>query len=498
MSVVTVALLAMSLQGAAPDDGPAEWVSRLGSPLFALREQASEKLKQLGPRALPALREARSSRDLEVRNRAAMLIEEIEAMAILGPTTIRLDFHDRPLGEVIDAINQRSGMMLVPVRPSMTNPISPARSAWPERRITLESPEPVPFWEAITRLCRAGGLRRDYPVQEFAFDHPFRVLTLVPGESTPPASDFGSFRVELLRIYREGDLDLTPGLNQGRFMSRSRTAFNGPLHVAGPGFGPNVKEVRGSSFLAELLVSVEPRLRIVSLSAPERLEVKDDQGRSVLREPTPEEAQAEAQMFAMNPHIDPQLHPELRFGSGSGQSSPTRRISVPLADSIPHGGRLTRLKGQVAAAVIAQQDDPLVLPLADARGKSVESRGAKLTIHSCEVKPRQWNGEIDLTYDNPQLGEKLRVRGPGVSPIDINRPGDFLERQIEILDDMDRAYHWQFLQTPSERTHGRMRLIVYSRNQPERLELEKLRIRVSMMVGAAIEVPFSFADVPLP
>ena len=44
-----------------------------------------------------------------------------------------------------------------------------------------------------------------------ALKHPFRLLTLVPGGAAPPASDFGSFRVELLRVYREGDLDLTPG-----------------------------------------------------------------------------------------------------------------------------------------------------------------------------------------------------------------------------------------------------------------------------------------------
>ena len=145
-----------------------------------------------------------------------------------------------------------------------------------------------------------------------------------------------------------------------------------------------------------------------------------------------------------------------------------------------------------------EQDDPLVLPLADAKGKTVESRGARLTIHSSEVKPRQWNGEIDLTYDNPQLGEKFKIRGPGIPPLEINRPIDFLERQIEILDDKDQAYHWQYLQSPSERTHGRMKLIVYSPNQPERLELDKLRIRVSMLTGAAIEVPFSFTDIPLP
>ena len=43
-----------------------------------------------------------------------------------------------------------------------------------------------------------------------------------------------------------------------------------------------------------------------------------------------------------------------------------------------------------------------------------------------------------------------------------------------------------------------MRLQVRPRNQGERLDFSKLTLRVFTMVGAAIEVPFSFADVPMP
>ena len=43
-----------------------------------------------------------------------------------------------------------------------------------------------------------------------------------------------------------------------------------------------------------------------------------------------------------------------------------------------------------------------------------------------------------------------------------------------------------------------MRLHVRPRNQGDRVDFSKLRLRVFTMVGAAIEIPFSFADIPMP
>ena len=75
-----IAAVAMAgLLGWSQDVGPAELVARLGSSRFAEREAAAVSLRRLGDSALPALRQARSAADPEIRIRAAKVREEIEA-----------------------------------------------------------------------------------------------------------------------------------------------------------------------------------------------------------------------------------------------------------------------------------------------------------------------------------------------------------------------------------------------------------------------------------
>jgi hypothetical protein len=492
MLIAAVAMATML--GWAPDDEPAALVARLGSPRFAEREAAAESLRRLGRVALPALRKAQSGQDLEIRLRASQLRGEIEANTLLEPTMVRLDFHDRPLSEVVEAIGRRAGVSLASGdAPSMRHKPQD-RPSWPDRRITLEAPGPLPFWEAIDRLCRAGGFRH-IPQHPFGLDEPFDRLILAPGEASPPKSDAGPFRVELLRIRRERDLDLAPGLSAS---GRGAMILGPSFGFARPGHGPEVKDVRTSSFFAELLISIEPRLKIVGEASLERLKASDAQGHSVLREPTAEERKTELEMLRMNPHLDPQLHPELRFGTGSGRSAPTQLRYVRLADSTPPGGRLAELKGVIAVAVMGRLADPIVVPLADVRDRTIENDGVRLTIHEAVVKPRYFDGELELSLETEKPAETLRIQGPGIGPLEINRPLDLIEREIEILDDHDRPIGWSFLRPPAQGLRGRMRLYVRSPNQGERLEFSKLRLRVSTMVGAAMEVPFSFADVPMP
>jgi hypothetical protein len=489
-AVATAALL-----GWADDDRPEDLVARLGSPRFAEREAAAESLKRLGRPALPALRKARSASDLEIRLRASKVRDEIEASLLLEPTRIRLDFHDRPLAEVVEAIGRRAGVSVTSDNTPWFQRRRQDRSSWPERRITLEAPDPLPFWEAIDRLGRAGGLRRIHPRQPFGPDEPFDQLLLVPGESSPPRSDAGPIRVELLGIRRERDLDLAPGLSP---FDRGRL-INGPRSPrAGPGSGPQVKEVRTSRFFAELLISTEPRLRTIGEASLERLKANDAQGHSILREPTAEERQAEAAMLRSNPRLDPQLHPERRFGAGYVRSSPTQIRYISLADSAPPGVRLAELKGVVAVAVMGRRADPLVVPLADIKEKTVESDGVRLTVYEAVVPPSQFFGELELSLETEKPAETLGVQGPGIGPVEILRPIDLIEREIEILDDQGRSIEWSFLRPPPGGLRGRMRLQIRPRNQGERLDFSRLKLRVSTMIGAAIEVPFSFADVPMP
>ena len=60
-------------------DSAAGFIIQLGSPLFAEREEANKALRKMGTKALPPLREAAGQgKDLEIRRRAALLVDQIE------------------------------------------------------------------------------------------------------------------------------------------------------------------------------------------------------------------------------------------------------------------------------------------------------------------------------------------------------------------------------------------------------------------------------------
>jgi len=122
---------------------PAGLVHRLGAPKYADREAASRDLEKLGADALPALKAARVSRDAEIRSRAEVLLERIESDLLVRPSLIALDFHDRPVSEIVREIGAR-GHVALSLQPSATSP--------GDRRIDLARPEPVPFW-TLSRTC---------------------------------------------------------------------------------------------------------------------------------------------------------------------------------------------------------------------------------------------------------------------------------------------------------------------------------------------------------
>src|SRR5262245_20086369 len=105
-----------ALFAAADEPGPAELVRRLGSDRFAEPVEAAKALERLGPAALPALRTAKDSEDPKVRARVAALLETLDRGAdvdrLTRPTFIKLDFRDRPLSEVVDALNARHDLGL--------------------------------------------------------------------------------------------------------------------------------------------------------------------------------------------------------------------------------------------------------------------------------------------------------------------------------------------------------------------------------------------------
>lgn len=87
-----------------PNDSDSEkikqWISKLGDDDFSLREDAFGHLKTMGPQAIPLLKMNLESNDLEIRNRARLLLDllETEKVQPVNPSTLRaLCFKNHPL-----------------------------------------------------------------------------------------------------------------------------------------------------------------------------------------------------------------------------------------------------------------------------------------------------------------------------------------------------------------------------------------------------------------
>ncbi len=134
------AVIAILLLGLGADDRvdlPA-LIRQLGSEVAAERDAATLELERLGDEAIPVLRVATDSRDPLIRERATALLDRIEEGALLRPTEVRLDFEDRPLPEVVAAIDRQGGSSLT-LYPEFDPELM-------RRTLTLREAEPVPFW----------------------------------------------------------------------------------------------------------------------------------------------------------------------------------------------------------------------------------------------------------------------------------------------------------------------------------------------------------------
>lgn len=152
------AAAAVALVGglAAADDPPpapdpvAALVARLGHADFAQREDAERRLSDLGPEAVPALREAAASDDPEVARRAgravARILHRAENDKLLAPTLVTLAANDAPLDAVLADLSKQSGFDVTLAAGDGTKPI------------TVKAGK-VSFWQAVLAVCDAADLK---------------------------------------------------------------------------------------------------------------------------------------------------------------------------------------------------------------------------------------------------------------------------------------------------------------------------------------------------
>jgi hypothetical protein len=458
--------LVLAVLGTSPEADPAELVAELGSPLYATRESAEISLAKLGRGALPSLRMARKSRDIEIQIRASGLIERIEGSLLVQPTTIPMDFQNVPIDQVIKTINEQSGVSLV------LNPEDQA--ALQGRRLTLRSAEPLPFWKAIDAVCQAGQLHF-IPGAQVSLGQRDGSLLLYDGPSplTEPVSDFGPFRVHLSRDQYQSEIQVTQRPQPFGGRTRLMIAPTDPFRS-----NPNASR----QLFLNLLVTGEPRLSIAQNGLAKVTVAVDDKGQSLLVPASAGTFQHVAGYNGMNP-------------------SPMVRIRVDLARPEVVGQKIRLLRGTIPVTVATRKPDPLEVPIAGSSGKVFRNNDVAIAVQSTRISKGNLaplggarmieTALIELSIT--QLGQPPRPIQFGEGEPLGYRP-DTPQQQIEILDADGNTLSWFPSGTFFNGEETRLALTIVNGSKTQVPAL----IRYHGLIRASADVPFEFRDLPMP
>ncbi len=441
-----------------PVASPGEIVDRLGSPRYADREQATEDLLNLGAPALGPLANARHHRDPEVRARAAALLDRIQGQLMVRPTLVPLDFRDRPLLEVVHEISERSGIRIG---------LQPDNNGfWANDRVTLQSPEPVPFWTALDRLCDHSQLIQQSNFRGHQPQAQFPSIELARGDTNHiPRSISGPIRIEL------------SALNLNRTITfRDIPRFGAPRNPAPVRIiNPPPAGASNGYFNAQFVIMAEPRLLIGQGAPIHWLEALDDQGRSLIPPATTNTATLTHRVTNMSQGVGP---------------IPLLQVQGPLNDVNPRAERIATLKGTIPIEVATRRPDPLVVPLVDAPGKSFRSDAVTLTIHELKPDPNGQGTLIDLTI----LPTPSTTRpSPDTEPLTMALLRNS-QNQLEALDAQGQTLI-QFPRPAPNQVEGRLNLII---PPPPANPGPPTQLRYYDLTRATTEASFEFHDIPMP
>lgn len=422
--------------GAAPD--PPALVAQLGAARYADREAATEALVRLGRKALPALRDSRLAADLEIRTRTQGLIRKIEGALLLEPTKVRLDFDDLPLTEIVQALNHQLAFRL-----SLYPEHLPR---WESKRITIHQAEPVDFWKAVDRLCEAGELQYNPMMQAYADQRePNFTLTAAAIHAMTPNSDHGPFRVSLLALHYQRDVNFA-------------------------GAQPSLTD----QFYAQLQVVGEPRLAVQQNGVPRLVEAVDDRGNSLIPSGTDNPAHQQFSGY---------------FGMATG---PAVQMTALLHRPDAAGKRIKKLRGVIPVSVSSRQPDPLVVPLQNAAGKTFGGDELQVTVHSIKGLPNNRQSAIELSV---KASDDRATATDNLSPQGFNSVMPQISVQqmpIEIVDARGQVLRWVQTHYDAESAHVILTL-------PIALQAAPLKeLRYFTLNRASASIPFEFNDILMP
>jgi len=442
---------------------PSALVAQLGAARYSDREAAALALVRLGRLALPALRDSRLAADLEVRTRTQTLIRKIEGALLIEPTKVHLDFDDLPLSDVIQALNRQVGFRIALYPENLPR--------WKSERLTIHHADAIDFWKAVDQLCDQADLQYNPIMQGYAgHREPIFSLTAAAVRTATPNSDFGPFRVSLLALHYQRDLNFAGGTVPRRELRAGdpRPGGREPRELARP------SPVLSAQFTAHLQVVGEPRLFVQQTAGPQIVEAVDDRGNSLIPPAIGNSGFSRSSGY---------------FGLASG---PVMQVQASLYRPVDAGATITKLRGVIPVAVSSRQPNPLLVPLPNASGKTFGSDDLQITIHSIRGLPNNRQIAIELSVKaSDERGPAAENSNPdGFSPIAPQRA--LQQLPIEIFDARGQMVVW--FQTHYDDETARFILTLSLPLQAAPLK----ELRYYTLNRATTSIPFEFANIPMP
>jgi hypothetical protein len=376
------------------------------------------------------------------------------------PTLVTLDFKDRPIAEVVRAIGQRGGRA-ISAQGTMTKGFEGEKDPqWRQRRVTLEAPNPVPFWEAVERLGAAG--RVGYRLGHYGStgaEYTGVVFEESGGGAGGLVNYSGPFRVGLAGLHEHRDVVFIRGPWVRVYPSGSAA----PADAADLGSAPP----DGGPFYAELHVMAEPGLICRRDGPLAQLEAVDEQGRSLLAPPIEGKGKAHPWLSLFDRGVSPPLRIPLRRPEG-----PSRV--------------LRRLRGVIPVEVATLDPKPaLVIPLGGAEGRTVHGKGVTFFVAKDRINP---DGKREVAIS-------ARLEGEMDPWLRSARITCLMTYQFRIVDARGQEPRLVSGSTGGDEGGGMSLSNVYA---PDEVTGPPTEFRYFDLVRATWEIPFAFQDVPLP
>ena len=382
------------------------------------------------------------------------------------PTRLRLDFQNTPLPEVTKSLSLQSGFRIE---------LYPAHMAkWRQQRVSLSETGTVDFWKAIDRVCDLAGLQYNPRMHgNVGQSEPIFSLTDGMSRTVTPVSDHGPFRVSLNGVDYQRHLTYAPS---GPAAIDSTAASSGRARAprrADLAPAQRLNPTTNVQFSAQLLVAAEPRLTLSHIRRLKLVEAVDDLGNSLV---PIEEAETMHNRYAgyLGTAIGPvvQTQAQLRRPDAAGQW-------------------IKKLTGLIPLTVSSRRPNPLVIPLNNSTGKTFENNEYRLTVLDVRPTPTNHNLFVELSIKANETDAPPDRAGPDMVDDGFQR-ADPQHLQIEVVDAGGRLVPW--FQSGADAETSRFTLTLTNQTQTSQLK----ELRYYTLTRASVQVPFEFADIPMP